>query len=269
MSQEAPKKRPKKHGKCNESKSKQNPRTWSLDMLVGSLEAVGDMINHNAVSSEKGAVTYSTTFTLQSILAKYNMTADHLVLKSLPGRPAETKKELQQWNTDLWPTLFFEKKTDQFKEAELLLSNEDISLMMKGMQAAVQDAIAGQQQWKDYESSLICKDENRKLDSLSSSDISGVIVLDPQTGSIVSAAADERQLQAETVATQEADSVCLNSFPDNINPLCTSTILAIQGVSRIERGNAVGHGMESKEFQRGQVSDLFSCLTILFTVQVD
>ena len=79
--------------------------------------------------------------------------------------------------------------------------------------------------------------------------------MNPQTDSIVSRSSEERTLQAQ----QDKDHWSI--FPDDINPLCTPTILAIQGISRIERQNALGHGMESKEFQRGQVS--INCFIVL------
>ena len=40
--------------------------------------------------------------------------------------------------------------------------------------------------------------------------------------------------------------------PEKANPLCTSVILAIQGVSRKERSAASGKGMGSDDFKNGQ-----------------
>ena len=234
-SDEAPTKRAKKNNQHNQSKSGPSSRTWSLDILVGSVEATERLLQRKKNTTKHDINSDNKPLTLESILAKYNMTTNLLVRRSLPGRPAETKEELQLWNTTLWPTLFFEKKTTQFKEEELQLSNEEKVIMITGMEAAVQDAHLGIQQWKTY---------FPNSDFMKSCDISGVVVMDPQNGSVVSRASDERQLQADQ----------WQSFPDKINPLCTSTILAIQGVSRIERESAIGHGIESKEFQRGQVS---------------
>jgi hypothetical protein len=224
-SQEAPKKRAKKNDNCNTS------RNWSLDMLVGSIEAVDDLLN---------VIGDETTNSLESILAKYNMTKTHLTRRSLPGRPAETKDELQQWNTGLWPTLFFEKKTDEYKEEEMQLSKEEQITMLEGMNAAIGDALVARLQW------AMCCDTN---DGDVKHSVKGVIVLNPQkgpvvsrdNGSIVSRGCDERQLQAGDVGAK-------SNFPDRNNPMCTSTILALQGVSRNERENALGHGMESAEF---------------------
>jgi len=44
-----------------------------------------------------------------------------------------------------------------------------------------------------------------------------------------------------------------SSFPEKANLLCTPVLMAVQGVSRRERLNALGSGMESDQFKRGQV----------------
>ena len=240
--EEAPKKRAKKGN---------TQRTWSLDILVGSIGAVDNLLDHSASSNET-----CKNPTLKSILSKYDMSKTNLVRRSVPGRPAETKEELQQWNTNLWPTLFFEKKTDQFKEEELQLSVEEIKMMLEGLKAAVEDAIAGRQKWKEYKTTTLCKDDCTQL--FPDFDISGVVVMNPQSGDIVSRSSDERVLQSNK-----------NAFPDEQNPLCTSTILAIQGVSRAERQNALGHGMESKEFKRGQVRTITYVLTLPNLLEIE
>ena len=144
---EAPKKKAKK-SKGDSTKSEKGDRNWSLDMLVGSIASVDDLLRQDAAGAPKIELNCKAN-SLESILTKYSMTKSHLVRKSLPGRPAETKEELQQWNTDLWPTLFFEKKTDQFKEEEMQLTNDEEAMMIKGMKSAVEDALAGRQQWKE------------------------------------------------------------------------------------------------------------------------
>mgnify|MGYP000450884819 CR=1 FL=1 len=46
--------------------------------------------------------------------------------------------------------------------------------------------------------------------------------------------------------------VVASNLPDRANPLCSSVILAIQGVSRRERSAAAGQGINSDEFKNGQ-----------------
>ena len=233
-SKEAPKKRAKR-GSKSRTNSEREARTWSLDMLVGSVAAV------DALQSQQ--VTYTETIALDSILTKYNISATDLVRVPLPGRSAETKEELHQWNTDLWPTIFFEKQTDEFKKEELQLSNEERTMMIDGMNAAIEDAFAARSQLKLYCSvSESTEEEKSFLDG-----VAGVVVMQPESGSIVSRASAERQMQ-----TGNANMGAQSNSADRNNPMCTSAILAIQGVSRKERYNAIGHGMESKEFQKGQ-----------------
>lgn len=244
-------KRSKKDDTNSNNQSKQINVPWSLDILVGSIEAVNNVLH---LASELPTTTnpnpHAKIFNLEAILAKYDMSTNCLVRWSLPGRPAESKEELQHWNSTLWPTLFFEKKTAQFKEEEMSLTLEEAATMVRGMEAAVEDALIGQQQWKDYLSK--CRQDKRN-NTFKHKNICGVIVLNPESGSIVSRASDERELQCRT-GSADIGTIRWSSFPDETNPLCTSTILAIQGVSRRERGNALGHGMGSEEFKRGQVS---------------
>lgn len=228
-SKEAPKKRAKRDSKSSNN-SERKARTWSLDMLVGSVAAVD-------------AVTYTETIALDSILTKYNISATDLVRVPLPGRSAKTKEELHQWNTDLWPTIFFEKQTDEFKKGELQLSTEERTMMIEGMNAAIEDAFAARSQWE-----LCCSvSESTEEEKSVVKGIAGVVVIDPESGLIVSRASAERQMQIGN-----ANMGAQSNSADRNNPMCTSAILAIQGVSRKERYNAIGHGMESKEFQKGQ-----------------
>lgn len=148
-----PKKRAKKSNNHNGNGSEQQaPRSWSLDILVGSVEIVDDLLCRHSDTTSNNSDLNTKRFTLESILLKYNLSPTQFTRKSLPGRSAETKEELQDWNTTLWPTLFFEKKTTHFKEEELLLSPDEVGMMIKGMEAAVEDATAGRQQWSNYAS---------------------------------------------------------------------------------------------------------------------
>ena len=241
---------PSKKAKKNNKKKKQTP--YSLDILVGSVSAVDDYL-----------CSKYTSLSLTTILERYNLstTSSNFIRKSLPGRPAHTKDELNQWNTSVWPTLFYEEKTVQYKEDQLALTIEEVEMMKKGMDAALKDALAAQQQckvwWEKYDTNA---SKNEILPTLS-----GVAALNPQNGVVVSKASDERHLQAimseedtleEKKSTDQSTAVCIDKwtfFPEEVNPLCTPVLLAIQGVSRQERQLALGVGMQSEEFKRGQV----------------
>ena len=82
----------------------------------------------------------------------------------------------------------------------------------------------------------------------------GAVVMNPVDGAIISRAADERRLQGISHDETNNEDALMSIFPDEVSPLCTSILLAIQGVSRRERHAALGCGMESEEFQKGRVS---------------
>jgi len=247
-------KHPSKKAKKNNKKKKQTQ--YSLDILVGSVSAVDDHL----CSKE------STSLSLKTILERYNLstTSSSFIRKSLPGRPAHTKDELNQWNTSVWPTLFYEEKTVQYKEEQLALTIEEVEMMKKGMDEALKDALAAQQQCKAWRE----KDDTTTSNNDILPTLFGVVVLNPQNGVVVSKASDERHLQAiiseedeleEKKSTDQSTAVMCSQwtcFPEEVNPLCTSVLLAIQGVGRQERQMALGVGMETEEFKRGQVSDI-------------
>ena len=137
----------------------------------------------------------------------------------LPGRPADSKEELDEFNKE-WPTVYFHKQSLEFKEEELALSATEIQAMRDGMQHALDDA--------QHAAVETCDDVQT---------MGGSVVMCPTTARVVARASDERLLQQTDL---------------HKNPLCTAPILAIQGVSRLERAAAVGHGMDTLAFQQGQ-----------------
>mmetsp|Transcript_9941 Transcript_9941/g.15279 ORF Transcript_9941/g.15279 Transcript_9941/m.15279 type:complete len:304 (+) Transcript_9941:193-1104(+) len=75
----------------------------------------------------------------------------------VPGRPAVSLEELKKFNS-VWPTIYFHKKSEEYKEAELALSSKEIEQMEFGMRQLLKE---------------------------------DAVVIDPLTGSIVSCAKDE------------------------------------------------------------------------------
>uniref|UniRef100_A0A7S1FNW1 CMP/dCMP-type deaminase domain-containing protein n=1 Tax=Corethron hystrix TaxID=216773 RepID=A0A7S1FNW1_9STRA len=159
----------------------------------------------------------------------------------VPSRAAESKKEFEMFSL-IWPMLFNLERTDEFKVAESMLHEDDIQKMKYGMEKAIDDAEQGGKQWMSYFS-------QRKIIEYNMPKIGGAIILDPFTGEVVSTASNERSMMASS-NFNKADSV----FPDIINPLCTPIMLAIQGISRNERNNALKYpdGMANDEFRKGQ-----------------
>ena len=232
-------------GKCS-----QNAIPWSLDVLVGSVDAVNDSLN--TTTSTTTSTTKNTTPSLLSILAKYGLSDQHpsFIRRSLPGRPAKNKEERDEWNKSQWPTLFFEKKTTQYKQEEMALTSAEVNMMKLGLQEAISDALVGKKQWMEWR----VQQHQQESSYVKELSITGAIVMNSQTGSVVSRASQERKLQglAEDSASEATPKEMWEAFPDNQNILCTAPILAIQGVSRIERQSALSSGMESEEFKRGQ-----------------
>ena len=261
---------------------------WSLDCLIGSIAA----IDYFTQTTSAAAATATTTSTkrsddlstrLNSILDRYNIhphTSNNINVtrQKLPGRPAKTKAERQEWNTSLWPTLFFEEQTLLYKEEKMALTSEEINMMRLGMKEAIKDAVDGRQQWRQWRANTTCANEKMQQEMMAS--IVGAVVFNPQTCSIVSRASEERSLQGmaengikpkNSISTDTTDQSAKSwsSFPDESNPmLCTPVLLAIQGVSRNERNIAIGCGMDSTEFQGGQVRRCSECILYLLIVIV-
>ena len=222
-------------------KSNDETHEYSLDVLVGSFAAVN-------ASLDSAKATSQNTSSLLEKLAKYGLSDKSFIRQSLPGRPAKNKEERDKWNKRVWPTLFFEKKTSQYKQKEMALTCAEISMMKDGMQEALSDAMLGKKQWMEWKEHI----ESSYEYELS---ISGAVVINPQTGFVVSRASQERKLQGvnpDSDITAHAENQTWESFPDYQNPLSTAPLLAIQGVSRIERQVALSTGMESNEFRGGQ-----------------
>jgi tRNA-specific adenosine deaminase 3 len=145
----------------------------------------------------------------------------------LPGRPAQSKKELEEFSKQ-WPTIYFHKKSDQHKQEQLSLTKEEIDEMTRGLSFAIDDAKQAMQLMNDNDNGKLCT--------------SGAVIMCPVSHTVVATANKER-------VQQQAPG---EPLPDAMNPLCTSVLLAIQGVSRKERAAAVGYGMDSETFQKGQ-----------------
>ena len=268
-------------------------RPWSLDVLVGSVAAVDRAIRvaEDDVVVARGGKSMSSYTSLGSVLGSHGAARivggakNNLVRRSLPGRPAGTRDELEEWNATSWPTLFFEERTTRYREDMSALTYEEARAMAAGMAEAVEDALEGRRQRGG------CREEER--DDRPRAIPTGVVVTNPLDGSIVSRSSEERWLRrvattadrggeagssgavvartssdapsvaaattttTTTTATTESSG---SSFPeggeqpDDDDPLCTPVLLAIQGVSRRERLAAAGCGMGSEEFRAGQVS---------------
>lgn len=171
----------------------------------------------------------------------------------LPGRPAESKQELEEFN-EIWPTVYFHKQTQEFLLQECKLTQDEIGAMMDGMQKAIQDAKTARQHWSEFTNKNGRSDANKYPAAAVDTTWQGAVILCPRTRAVVARASEERLAQQQHS----------KGIPDLLNPLCTPILLAIQGVSRIERKAAMGHGMDSASFQNGQVSKPHSLFLVSF-----
>ena len=133
----------------------------------------------------------------------------------------------------------------------------------------VQDGYAFLKQWNDFIERR--KEKNNYVDANPNTtplpSIIGAIIVNPVTNSLVSTSSKERKNQIQeldkTLGNDENNNNKNNNcksllFPEIINPLCTSIILALQGVCRNERYSAMNHGMNSHTFKKGQVCFVYT-----------
>jgi len=169
----------------------------------------------NAAATITCSETRSTTASIDTVM--------------VPGRQADSQEE---WNTfnSIWPMMYYPNKTMEFIEQEIMLNSSEIEQMRQGMQAAISDATQN----------TGCRGFNCNTVP------AGVVVMSPQTGKVVATASEERGHQNTLLAND-------SYLKDSHNPLSTSILLAIQGVSRLERKAAISAGgMHTVGFQCGQ-----------------
>lgn len=88
----------------------------------------------------------------------------------VPARLPKSNEEHKYFQT-IWPTAYFPNKTEEFRDQQLQLSNEDIEMMQRGMREAILDA-------------------NKGGDC-------GTVILSPSSGDVVVRSHDERLLQQD------------------------------------------------------------------------
>ena len=183
-----------------------------------------------ATSPSTSTTTTDTTSTevtaagVAALVQTYNLT---LQTTTVPGRSAESALELQEFNA-IWPTLYFQKNTLEHAEQDSKVSHAEVMQMVRGIQLAYHDD----------------GDNHDTTHSLEEENGGGAVILDPVSNKVISTSHVESLLQS----TSSSPRLTLTKK----NPLCTPILLALQGVSRLERMAALGCGMESEDFKRGQ-----------------
>jgi hypothetical protein len=176
--------------------------------------------------------------------------SNHLQLEKrlLPGRPAKSQSELEEWGKQYngngwWPTVYFEKQSVEYRQQELMLDLEDeYGFMNTFLLKAIKDA-------QDYQ-----KEDVQDGDGWFQGQ--GVVIVCPESNKIVSRSYSEWA----RVTNKKKEEITNEENRDNYdvremvlgNPLNTPVMFAIQGVSRLERQAALGKGLDSESFRRGQ-----------------
>ena len=79
---------------------------------------------------------------IDRLVGKYNLVLEPALV---PGRSAESKEELLVFNS-IWPTIFFERKSNESKEQQKQLTDDEVKQMLHGMHLVLED---------DHESAII------------------------------------------------------------------------------------------------------------------
>lgn len=189
------------------------------------------------VLGEVSRVEALPTSELNCLVSKYNLVFER---RTLPGRtPVQSETKATKQNPEEWP-LIRQHRKNKIVNAPLL--EEEVELMIFGMKESIRDAYVYKNQLHDNN---FCDGINNNAQHNRSTKISGAVVMCSKTKRIISCASDERTKQWQLL--QNDYHLMLD------NPLATPIILAIQGVSRIERQNACAEGsITGDTFRNGQ-----------------
>ncbi|KAL7574941.1 hypothetical protein ACA910_010765 [Epithemia clementina (nom. ined.)] len=188
----------------------------TLDILLGSCSA----LDHHFLSindkrdNQEQQIAATPTAAATILAEKFNL--QNVFRVKVPGRYADSRTEWEEFNA-VWPTTFYPMRTLEHRANQLELTESDKKQMISGSCAAIGD---------------VNENANDELPSHA-----GAVVVHSTNGQVLSRASDERKRQHNSHLR---------------NPLETSIIFAIQGLSRVEREAAIGSGMDSPEFQKGQ-----------------
>lgn len=210
-------------------KRKDTSTEVELEILIGSVIEIDNVLDENNRSDANSRTK------LLELISFNNLNMEK---RMIPGRPARSQTELAQWmNIDhgngWWPTIYFNKQSTEYRQKELDLSfTEEWGPMRKHLLEAIDDAKKYQGQKSRISSFRGC----------------GAVIVCPESNRIISRSFDEWSAKLQEGRDNGGDFKKLLLG----NPLNTPPMLAIQGVSRIERQHAVGKGMDSESFKSGQ-----------------
>lgn len=195
-----------------------NQKPMHLEILLREVEYCDQLVLKRKTDNDSTMLS-----TVELLQQTWNV--PNIEKRMVPGRPPESHSEWQDFQNNYWPTNFFAEKSKEHLEKQLQLSQAEIDQMIEGMQQAI-------------------KDSSRSLQQHTKKKV-GCVIMNPLTGKVVSTSSEECEQQQYQTRKEALPN-------NNNNPLATSILLGIQGISRQERNKAISDGMESSKFQKGQ-----------------
>ena len=237
---------------CNDSKSKRpkssitptnKNESISLKILLGTKIEIeqrfgprSQWMNHNEVAilpssttiEESKQTQYNDDISILFTSCQYpNTVRATMEMVPVPRGMPRSEREWKHGNDTIWPTTYLPNQMEEYRIAQTILQHQLSSMerrqMKCGIQAAIQDA-SNFQQHSHHDSGGA--PSTRWFRS------SGVVIVHPHTGQILTTAHEEYTFQQQ----QQRN---LHNCVVPPNPLMTPYIYAIQGISRIERQNMI------------------------------
>jgi tRNA(Arg) A34 adenosine deaminase TadA len=205
--------------------SKKQRPTVQLEVLIGAVVDI-DQLLHRASEEDKklGSSDHGRSIALVARLEHLICTHGPLKTAHVPARPPSSKKEWTEWNNQWWPTTYDPVSWQDFRELQWALDPLEMDQMQRHMEKLLQQG-------------SIVVEANTSLDDETSQSVHAVVV-DPSLDIVVSSSWVEEQLQEEQLRARHYQQQHERLRLGDVNPLSTPIILALQGVSRLERQEA-------------------------------
>jgi len=210
-----------------------------LEILIGSRTEIQKSFS-DTEQKQKEEVALETW-----LRDKYKLT--QVSCEKVPKTPPESKSEWQEWNA-IWPTNFYPMKTLEYKTKELELSAEEIQEMILGIKAAVDDANQSNAGGLHNMAGTVVVSPFSKDANNNNSPIQCRVI----SRACLECRKQQEQYEHQQIDHSSSDDVDGHEKLHLVNPLATSILFAIQGMSRLEREMATRQGMDSADFQKGQ-----------------
>ena len=226
-------------------KKKQN--AMELRILVGAVSVIDQRLSDGDNSNCDGCS--DNQFQLQAWLESYGPTETILV----PSRPPSSRDEWQEWNDRWWPTIYSPLSWQEHREEQLAIKPDELQQMRRFvnhvLHARRSSVNAAEEIPRNVENlqytdncnerntmGSCCDTQNNVLD-FDLGCAPAAIVVDPISDKVVASSWLEEEMQQQnfhqSLMGQTSTSLLVQ------NPLVTPIMLALQGVSRLERNEVI------------------------------